>query len=373
MQNYFETDLHLSLTSKGFKKFWQGFAVTDGYDNFYSRSESWQEKADGSESKHIVSAPKLAKAKNVGRANEVAPREQAILEIKSTLLNKTHSGYVKEGEPLVPLRPQAMTALSFAKRSHNISYPALIQPKLDGTRMLFNGEVGWTRKNIDYIPDVLVHLNCELPNGIVLDGELMLDQNEFTFQETISAIKKFKKGTSDQLRYYVYDLVDTTYPDMDFTDRYGVLKDIVEALNNPYIILVPTFELEAKEHIQEFHDTFVADSYEGAMVRNRLGEYKLGNRSSNLQKFKVFFDEEFIIIGAKDGVGKYAGCVTWICETKDKVEFDATPKGTIAMKQQWFDDRDSIIGKELTVRHFGYTDGGSLRFPVGIIIRDYEG
>jgi len=371
MNTYHTTNKLEALTSKGLKKFWVGYAVSDG-ENCYTRSESWQLKANGTESKHILSAPNISTTKNVGRSNEVQPREQAILEINASLEKKRDTGYVFEGEPLDAGRPQAMTAHRFDDRKHKLKYPLISQPKLDGTRMLFDGEIGWSRNDKNYISECIAHLKCKLPSGMILDGELMLDQNDFTFQESISAIKKFRPGTSDKLQYHVYDLIDMNRPDLPFYDRYNELTSFISHMALPFIKLVECDFIAVESDIQAQHDKYVEVGYEGLMLRNVRGEYALGNRSVDLQKFKVFFDEEFTIIDAIEGDGKYAGCVTWIVETADKVEVKVTPKGTIEQKQKWWNQRTKEFGKPLTVRHFGYTDDGSLRFPVGVSIRDYE-
>ena len=37
-----------------------------------------------------------------------------------------------------------------------------------------------------------------------------------------------------------------------------------------------------------------------------------------------------------------------------------------------FDNKEKYIGKMYTIKFFGYTDKGNLRFQKGIAIRDYE-
>ena len=371
METYYETELHLALASRGNRKFWQGFAVTDG-DNCYTRSESWQLKENGTESKHIVSAPKIATAKNVGRANEVAPREQAILEIKSALGKKRDTGYVTEDEPPTPARPLPMLAHPFEKRKHNIKYPAYVQPKLDGTRMLFDGTVGWSRRGKDYLPEVIAHFACDIPDGILLDGELMLNQDDFTFQQTISAIKKFDKSTSPYLQFNVYDLIDTNNPDRTFIDRYDELTGLVGLVDNDWILLVLTPRIVDEDGVKGMHTIFVDQGYEGAIIRNEDGIYKAGARSANLQKYKHFEDDEFTITDVVDGVGKEVGCAIFICENTSGGTFRARPRGTVETRRRWYVDRAELVGKSLTVRYQELTDDGIPRFPVGISIRDYE-
>jgi len=371
METYYTTNMLVSLTSRGNKKFWIGYAVTDG-GNYYSRTEYWQELANGLESEHTLSAPKIATIKNEGRSNEVQPREQAVLEIESAYERKRDSGYVSEGESLVPVRPLPMLAHPFEKRKHNIKYPAFVQPKLDGTRMLFDGSVGWSRKGKDYIDEVIEHLKFDCDIDVILDGELMLNQDRFTFQETISAIKKFDPKRTPYLQFHVYDLINPENPDMSFDERYDLLNGLVGHIDNPSIILVDTREITKETDVNDIHGEYVSRGYEGVIIRNMDGLYKDGKRSADLQKFKHFEDNEFIVVDVVDGVGKEEGCAVFICETADGNTFNVRPKGTTEQRQLWYVNRHTLVGNLLTVKYQELTDGGIPRFPVGLTLRDYE-
>lgn len=375
METYFETEVHIALTSNGLKKFWKGYTITDG-ENHFSQSESWQLKANGEESKHILSVPSQAETKNVGRANEVLPCEQAILEITADLAKKRDKGYRLASEKGAAIRHIPMTAHKFIDHKKKIKYPAYAQPKLDGTRMLYDNESGWSRGNKDYIEECIAHFKNTNPMNIELDGELMLNQDTFTFQETISAIKRFQVGLSDQLEYHVYDLINLNDSNQPFKDRYRLLTQYVSEVQSEGITnikLVETTVVNNEYEFQAAHDHWVSLGYEGAMIRNMDGQYKINHRSYDLQKYKAFFDSEYTIIGAKDGTGRDAGCVTWICLDEPSGEtFDCTPKGTLEMKSDWWNNRESYYGKKLTVRYPNLTDRGIPRFPVGVAIRDYE-
>jgi len=368
MNIYYTTQKLDSLTSKGLMKFWVGYAVeNDG--KYGTQTESWQLKTDGSESKHIVSAFKESTIKNEGRANEVQPKEQAVLEIESAMLRKIDSGYVYEGEPIIQERPQAMLAHPWKKRKHNIKYPVAVQPKLNGVRMGFDGEVGWSRRNKDNIPETIQHMKCELPSNITLDGELMLDQYSYTFQESISATKKYR---GLQLEYNVYDLVVIDDPDMGFEDRFKLLSDIVEEVGNSSIKLVSYDICNNEEEVKVKHDEYVGQGYEGLIARNLDGAYALGNRSADLLKLKSFFDSEYTVIGVEEGSGKDVGTAIFICEMEDGQTFSARPKGTHEQRTEYFENFENYRGKQLTVRYPDKTDDGKPQFPVGITFRDYE-
>ena len=91
---------------------------------------------------------------------------------------------------------------------------------------------------------------------------------------------------------------------------------------------------------------------------------------------KEFQDDEFEIIGGKEGTGTDTGCIIYRCITADGKEFDARPKGTVEDRQQMMIELPDSIGKMLTVRYAEYSDDGIPQHPVGIpeaqVVRDYE-
>ena len=111
------------------------------------------------------------------------------------------------------------------------------------------------------------------------------------------------------------------------------------------------------------------------MCRNLDGKYKFKHRSNDLLKFKNFEDSEFRIVDAKKGTGTEEGAIVFTCETEDGQEFDVRPRGEIEKRREMFINKESYIGKMLTVRYqnTGIQEEDALpRFPVGIEVRDYE-
>jgi ATP-dependent DNA ligase len=136
--------------------------------------------------------------------------------------------------------------------------------------------------------------------------------------------------------------------------------------------MLPTDVANNLEDIKRLHAEYVADGYEGLILRNKAGLYKVGHRSADLQKYKEFMDDEYKIVGFKEGDGVEKGCVIWVCETKKGQTFSVRPRGTHEERIEAFKKASSQVGKKLTVRFQELTDDGLPRFPVGLAIRDYE-
>jgi DNA ligase-1 len=60
------------------------------------------------------------------------------------------------------------------------------------------------------------------------------------------------------------------------------------------------------------------------------------------------------------------------CLSKNGTAFDVRPRGSADIRKKWFQDKEKLIGKKLTVRFQNYSAYGIPIFPVGLTIRDYE-
>lgn len=390
------------------KQFWVGRVIEVNGRPAY-QTESWRTLKDGSDSKHRVSDPTFTEAKNVGRSNETTPLEQAISEIDAKAEKKKDKRYwpVGEAKPdflAMPMKGKVYGILKdgkfVAKRGPGkVDFPAAAQPKLDGMRMMFDGEKGWTRKLKVLDAEIITHMIdpgyfkrvIEYDN-VILDGELILPTQHYTFQETISAAKAAKES-STQLQFWMFDAYFPDEPHLPYEERSKRLKDIHHSLGGRYWMdnlnydangddrfslyafkLVETRTVSSHEEVMQAHAEFVGEGHEGTMIRTLSSTYKDSTtRSSDLLKLKGFFDDEFTITGFRDGDGKHAGAVVFICETDDGQEFEVTPKGDYNRRRKMYENGSTYIGKPLTVRYQGLTDDGKPRFPVGVEVRDYEG
>jgi DNA ligase-1 len=112
------------------------------------------------------------------------------------------------------------------------------------------------------------------------------------------------------------------------------------------------------------------EGYEGAIIRNFYGPYKTNHRSPNLQKYKSFMDDEYIITNGFEATGRDIGTVIFQCSTPDGKLFNVRPKGTRLQRKEWLTNINTLIGKKLTVKFQNLSNDGIPRFPVGINIRE---
>ena len=324
--------------------------------------------------------------KNIGKANETTAFEQACKDAESKYNKKCDEGYQEDKNTLsTPILP--MLALSYEKRGHNIEWPSFVQPKIDGVRCtvgIKNGKINmFTRKGKEMT--LMPHIEKDLErlfaqakaldwdtDHLYFDGELYSD--DLTFQELAGTLRRHK-NTQETLNKIYFVVFDMFWSNID--TRYELRKESLEELDEyfgndlHYIEFLKTEEVQNEKELHEKHGEYIQEGYEGIILRNRNGFYKMKHRSADLQKLKMFQDSEFEVIGFKEGDGTEKGCVVWECMGQGG-PFWVRPKGTQEERRELFENGFDFVGKQLTVRYQELTDDGIPRFPVGISIRNYE-
>jgi len=326
--------------------------------------------------------------KSIGRSNETSCEEQATVEAKAQWEKKLKSGYVKtkkeaeEGtvdSDFVAGGVEPMLAHKFRDHESKIEYPCYSQPKLDGIRCIAIIEMGvatlWsrTRKPITGVPHIIRALEQQYPqydndtpeDRTILDGELYNHSYKNKFEEIVSFCKQVTPKHGYQVvQYHIYDIVDGNL----FTERTDSIKKA--ELVNPLVAVKTTYTLNVDQLMEQF-DEDRADGYEGTMVRNADSLYE-NKRSYNLQKIKEFDDAEFKITSVKSGRGRMSECAIFTCATSKGDLFDCKMEGSLDRLKEILLDSRNVIGKMLTVRYQGFTNGKMPRFPIGVSVRDYE-
>lgn len=326
----------------------------------------------------------IKEGKNAGKKNETTALEQAIVEAQAKWEKQKKKGYVesieaaKAGEldDLIEGGILPMLAHTFEKQGHKIKYPAMIQKKYDGTRMIAILKDGkctlWsrTRKPINSLPHIVKEIESHFIADIILDGEAYNDKFKDNFEHIIHLVRQDEpdKDCTD-VEFHIYDIVN----DEPFSHRWSHLRKCL-TVGHPklnYLIYANTFVVDDEDQVTEYFNQFREQGYEGAILRNADGKY-VNKRSSDLIKIKEMEDQEFPIIGIEEGRGKLAGHVgAFICLINGQ-EFKAKMSGNTERLKEYFEDHSLWKNKKLTVQYQGFTSYNIPRFPVGKAIRDYE-
>lgn len=354
-----ESPVLRSSAKTGKAKFWQLRLVTDRLDYFLERT--WWQEGSVKQS----STPERILGKNSGRANSTTDGEQAEREFDRAVQKRRDKGFSENGSAShVYTKP--MLAHGFADRKDGLKWPVYIQPKLDGFRMLMDGEAAWTRGGKDHVRECVQHLMWDT-GDLVVDGELLLPGNR-PLQITASAAKKFR-AESKTLEYHVYDIVEPLLP---FSERTELLKALVEKGVPPNVKLVPTLLLGDEESVMLCHGVFKSHGYEGSIVRSATGLYEVGFRSHGLLKLKDFVDAEFTVVDVEHGKGSFEDKAILVFATANGLTFNAVPEGNDEYRRGLWTNRKKLIGQMWTVRYQTLSREGKPIFPVAVAPRAKE-
>ncbi len=303
--------------------------------------------------------------KNIGRVNETSPYQQCLSEAQSKWNKQVDKGYTPDLPTKKLLRP--MLAHRYDKHGKKMEFPCLAQPKLDGIRCLgFRDRIeSRLGKPFKTLPHIKKAVREQLKGtGIkAFDGELYLHGE--LFQDLTKAIKRDTAiEASEDIEFHIYDYVCEKGT---FVERWGKIHEL--GLEWP-LVPVPTIVIESPSEIAGTHEGFLDQGYEGMMLRNKAGLYKIDGRSFDLQKVKAFMDEEFEIVDVTENENR-PGTPTFVCKIGDDT-FRTQPQGSNDYRASLWQDRKNLLGKRVTVEFFEYTAAGIPRFPVAKVIRDYE-
>jgi len=241
-----------------------------------------------------------------------------------------------------------------------VVYPVITQPKLDGIRVLTDGTRFWSREGKEFPTECVEHLQIPNLNGRILDGEILLPF-PYTFQDSISALKRYQEN-SLKLELIVFDMVDDNLP-------YQERIDEIKKMNLPSRVRLITSKISKNENEVDLDlDQALGMGYEGLVIKTKNSKYTVGKRSSECLKYKKFEDDEFLVIDAISGKGKFEGLCVLVFETKCGKKFEAVPVGTFEEKRKLLENKESLIGTYWTVKYFGYTTGENCvpRFPIAL-------
>lgn len=358
----------------------------------------WGEK-EGKKQKTIEV---VTKGTNIGKKNERNKVEQAQFIAESKWKAKqARQGYVsnikilqkygnrdgnnpktkKATKPHV-IRP--MLAQKYQDMKARVEYPVFLQPKLDGIRCLANTTCMMSRKgllfnglqHIQKQIGMLFKVNKTILKGkeLYVDGELY--QHGKSFQQIQSTVLDQKENPlKKDIQYWIYDCFDLNDMSIPYTQRYQLLKKMFDNakkqhISIPNLVLVKTYTIQNEKEMMKYHLSLTSkDGYEGVMIRNLNGLYRLKHRSADLLKYKSFQDDEYKIIGFKEGKGKDKGTIIWEVETKKKQPFFIRPGGTLEERKQLFKNGKKYIGKMLNVRYIKLSDDGIPQHILKAVVR----
>lgn len=165
----------------------------------------------------------------------------------------------------------------------SVRFPACVQPKYDGRRMIWDGpgDVAWGRTGQKLtIPTAMRNALRARFADLRVDGEL------FSPSASCSAVSAYSRGPATGrppagLAFAAFD----EQRGGGFRERFDHLQRRAEGFTTAEaLILSPTIEVQSHDQIAEWMDRWIGEGYEGLMVRSDV-PYVYG-RTRELLKLK---------------------------------------------------------------------------------------
>ena len=249
------------------------------------------------------------------------------------------------------------------------------EPKLDGVRCIAISKGGVTTlysrngKSIsENYKDTIIRdieslaASGKLPKNIVFDGELM--GSDFT--QTVSQFRKKTGADTSQHFYHIFDWMPyedwvNQAPSLTCQDTREQLEDMSLESQSRFLRIVSR-DIVSPDKIKAMHDNYVAQGYEGVMIKTLNTKYKFG-RGFNVTKLKDFFDSDLEVIRFEEGEGKYTGKLGAIVVKNKEVLVNVGSGFTDEERVMIWSDRSKFRGMVAEIRYQEETPDGSLRFP----------
>lgn len=312
---------------------------------------------------------------NAGKKNERLPDAQARFEIDAQYTKKTDKNWRHE-VPTVKSSTYFEPMLAEKYAVKRLTFPVFSQPKLDGMRCIARKDGLWSRNGkpwnaCPHIQEALAPFFEKFPD-VVIDGEFYNHLLKDDFNEISSLVKKPKpepehlEKTRQIVQYHVYDFYDPNEPDSGFNHRFTKYSlNLWASLDGSgFVVCSETLVMLNEGEINHVYASYLADGYEGQMIRLGGSKYEF-KRVHSLLKRKEFIDGEFIVVDIVEGLGNWSGCAKSITlRLPDGREFSSGIRGKQDYLAGVLANKDEYIGHFSTCRYQNLTPDGIPRFGV---------
>ncbi len=200
--------------------------------------------------------------------------------------------------------------------------------KSDGCVSLFSRR----RKSFDHHYPLIVEALAELPEGTVVDGEIVaLDESG---RPNFNLLQNFRSEAS-RIHYFIFDLLicnDRDLTKLPLVERRKLLKSL--KLASGRIRIAEQFEASANDMLAAVRQ----QSLEGVIAKRKDSLYESGKRTSAWIKYRVNRGQEFVIGGYIPGPHGFDSLIVGYYRGKDLVYVARVRNGFVpASRHQVFE------------------------------------
>ncbi len=159
-----------------------------------------------------------------------------------------------------------------------------------------------------------------LPDGIVLDGEIIPSENGIplpfaTLQTRIGRKNITKKQLQEApISFFCYDILEYDYKDLreqPLSERRTLLEQVYASVNHPVLLISPLIEFTDWDQLSELRTNSRAMGAEGLMLKRRASAYQVGRKRGDWWKWKIDpLVIDAVMIYAQKGSGRRSNLYT---------------------------------------------------------------
>ena len=294
---------------------------------------------------------------------------------------------------------ECMLAHDGAKHEKKITGKKLLEPKLDGVRVVTivnaanktatmysrNGKV---LENFGHIT-AAIEANIELfDRSIVLDGEMVSS----SFQALMKQVHRKSDAETTDARLMLFDVLPLSEFQkgesiMGQKRRSNLLRSMKPVLDKVGSIdIIPQIEVDLGSYVGElqfkqYNKDAIEAGYEGIMIKDVDAIYEC-KRSASWLKMKPFIEVSLTVTAVEEGTGKNVGRLgALICEGEDdgkKIQVNVGSGLTDSQREEFWADQQDLLGQIVEIRadaatlNQDSTELYSLRFPRFLRFRGFK-
>lgn len=250
---------------------------------------------------------------------------------------------------------------------NEIVFPKLIQPKYDGTRIIFLNGVALSA-SLKKFRNKYIQKMAASGQYDGLDLEYVNTVDEGGLRCSNGTLNSYDKPLTGS--FNVFDWIDG----MPYEYR---LEEAEKRAHKLGLEFAPTLRVFSEEQVRETLDGYLLDGYEGGMLKDPTALYKYGRstlRSQECLKLKPFIDDDAIVVGwepeyentneaTTDALGhtvrsnaeggkipkQLVGSL--LCNSPRFPKTFSIAGFTSDLKARMWAERDTLYGRKLTFKH----------------------
>tara|TARA_B110000444_G_C18846120_1_gene602122 strand:- start:2738 stop:4024 length:1287 start_codon:yes stop_codon:yes gene_type:complete len=314
--------------------------------------------------------------------------------IKDLRCGVTHKTINKHSDNKVPVF-ECMLATDSAKHEKKMIGEVLVEPKLDGVRVVVICDVdknevnmfsrnGKELSNFPVIQQQFAEMLGQFSESMVFDGEIM----SADFQTLMREIHRKAGAKTQDAVLNLFDCMPLyNFQDGSCVDPLWKRKETLDSftyganINLVEHVKMDLSDEDGQKQFADYNKICIDRGFEGIMVKPINGIYEC-KRSVLWLKVKPFIEVSLTVKAVEEGTGRNVGKLgALVVEGKDMDKFIKTNVGsglTDTDREEFWSAKDKLIGQVVEVRADAITqnqdtkDEWSLRFPRFLRFRGFE-